>query len=921
MNLQEVFIYPTALKYDYENKNLIFNCFINDEEKQTKQELKFLNYYCNLKIINKSKKHTTNEEFEKDLKSLLGELYAGYKIERGYNLYDVELIEGKNGLEPTQENIYIVYLNCEYKIKKSIINKINKYGYLVVEDELIYKPIKFQKDVNIFLFNWCKVRILEGVILDVIATNKEEMDNIKNPNLNICCYDIETYYDEEHFKSYSKTFSDKIGSICLKYNDDKPIILLVNTKIQEHKIYDNYELMTFETELKMLEYFINNYFNNFNSVDCIYGYNNLQFDDVYIIKKFEFLSGKTLYIDDRIIKYDSIKYIKNTFSKSKDFKLKTQMKMHLSHCEKIDLSYKQVNKLFNDYENHQDITKLNQLILYNIRDVIGTYKLENKIKGFFNYLAISKLASKSINDFIHSQISSVINTFIYKMLNNGIYIYNTKTNNQSYQGAHVELTKQLLYFYKNIMPFDFKSLYPSILMFYNLSPDTQCFNPEHYDKCYKITFKDVIIKKTNNIEVIQKDLGNVEYYFYKTEHYKGFFTNLLKDLGDQRTAYKKLKKINFVKYEALQVATKLIMNSIYGKLGEQLKKNTNKTFTISNRAIASSITMLGRENIKLLRTLLSGEIPLNKYQLSYDSLEDKEFLEIQERLKTSEFLYTDTDSVYIQNAEVENISITDIEHKYLSKLFKMPLYAEAEDFITHMNITKPKNYIYRLQDLKGNYKIKTNGWKKGESEKNKNLHTNIFNHFINNDDCDILEHIRNTYKNIVIELKEDAENIKNKSVNYEYLLNKYTTNLKLNGEQIYKKLKDKDKLKSITSIQKLYTSKSKRKTDEENKKITDKNKQSIIDSVNIESENLGILKQLGNSYFINYLYDKNNIIPDEMIKIIQLDNYWNNNLLKSIKSINALPVNLINNTINLDKNHYLSSIKKRINNGIYKDAL
>ncbi len=33
MNIQEVFIYPTAIKYDYENKNLIFNCFVNGEEK------------------------------------------------------------------------------------------------------------------------------------------------------------------------------------------------------------------------------------------------------------------------------------------------------------------------------------------------------------------------------------------------------------------------------------------------------------------------------------------------------------------------------------------------------------------------------------------------------------------------------------------------------------------------------------------------------------------------------------------------------------------------------------------------------------------------------------------------------------------------------------------------------------------------
>ena len=62
MNIQEVFIYPTAIKYDYENKNLIFNCFVNGEEKQTKQELKLLNYYTNLKIINESGKPKTNED-------------------------------------------------------------------------------------------------------------------------------------------------------------------------------------------------------------------------------------------------------------------------------------------------------------------------------------------------------------------------------------------------------------------------------------------------------------------------------------------------------------------------------------------------------------------------------------------------------------------------------------------------------------------------------------------------------------------------------------------------------------------------------------------------------------------------------------------------------------------------------------------
>jgi len=878
-----VFLYPLSIKFITNENYLLLDCYyIDNENKQRRGLFKKIPYFNSVKITTKN--NYTDEEFIDFIKSKIHDVYLYHTKEEGYNLFKPNINEENN---PTFEKIYKVYLDDDNKLSRTTIKKIEKNkDFLVVEEDMNYKSIKYQKDINIFLYQWNKCDIFENIITDIKEIEEKETPN--NPIFNICCYDIETFYDEEKTNCYSKEYNDFIGAICLKLNDDKPIILLINTINQINTEYDDKIIITFKTEKDMIKYFVDNYFNN---VDVIYGYNNIEFDDKCIIKRYNELHDEPLIINKTTIHYDLFKYIKNTYPNHKSHSLKYQMKEHLKIFDKLDLEYSELNKIFNSYSKSQKLDELKYLIDYNIRDVEGTYRLENKVKGFDNYLAVSCLSSVSITNFINLQISSVIEKYIYKILPSEIYIYNSNPNTEKFEGAFTDLTDDKKGFYRNVYPFDFASLYPSMIMYYNLSPDTinHNINNINNNKCFHYEFEDRIMEKEKCI----KSFGIVKYNYFKSKYHKGFLTSLMEQLKERRNEYKRLKKINEIKYEPLQIAIKLIMNSIYGKLGEQVK-NSNKTFTLSNRQLATTITSTGRDNIKLLQKLLQGIIPPNQYSLSYKNRDEK-FMKIQEILTHSKFLYTDTDSVYIQLDK--KIDINDIEKYYLGKLFKKPIYAEAEEVIRNINIVKKKNYIYQL-DKDGN--IKTKGWKKAEMEFIVNFHKDIFNTFCELENVnDIDKIIKCKYDMTLKKIDDDYDNLQD-NINHD-ILKKYYVNEGVKKEQIYEDLGDELKINNYNNLLKIC----------KNVNITE-----IIEAVKINEKDLGILKMKGDSYFINYLYNKKGIKLCDRINTIQLINYWNNDILKKIKRINKLPLDLIEGNIRIDKNYYKEALNKRIEKSI-----
>jgi len=187
----------------------------------------------------------------------------------------------------------------------------------------------------------------------------------------------------------------------------------------------------------------------------------------------------------------------------------------------------------------------------------------------------------------------------------------------AYTGGYVQTPKEGIH--DNIALFDFQSLYPSITITHNVSPETlDCICckhiPEHHDK------------KENKVP---DDSG----HWYCTEH-EGFIPKIIKELMEKRNEIKReMKKLrpSSEKYKALQnrqYGLKILANASYGYYAYAGSR-------WYSRVCAQSITAWGRFYIRHVIDLAQS--------LGY------------------EVIYGDTDSLFLKVK-----SSTDAEH-FLSK--------------------------------------------------------------------------------------------------------------------------------------------------------------------------------------------------------------------------------------------------------------
>ena len=176
------------------------------------------------------------------------------------------------------------------------------------------------------------------------------------------------------------------------------------------------------------------------------------------------------------------------------------------------------------YKNNFDI-----LIEYNINDVRLCILLDKKLELFSLFQSFQEIISINVNN----TIIQSNNIFYYILQNTDRILLNSnkKTSKLEYEGGMVLETIPGIF--KDCYKFDFVSMYPSIMLTYNISPDTIL---TEYDK--------------NCINMDNK------FYFKKSE---GIITKVIKELYNKRIEYK--NKGN----KELSLAYKLIMNSIYGQ--------------------------------------------------------------------------------------------------------------------------------------------------------------------------------------------------------------------------------------------------------------------------------------------------------------------------------------------------------------------
>ncbi|CAI0414268.1 unnamed protein product [Linum tenue] len=299
-----------------------------------------------------------------------------------------------------------------------------------------------------------------------------------------------------------------------------------------------------------------------------------------------------------------------------------------------------------------------------LQDAYLPQRLLDKLMYIYNYVEMARVTGVPISFLLsRGQSIKVLSQLLRKSKEKGLVLPYVKLagsdQGTTYEGATVLDAKKGFY-EKPIATLDFASLYPSIMMAYNL-----CY-------CTLVTPEDV--KKLNlPPECVNKTpLGET---FVKPSLQKGILPEILEELIAARKRAKadlKEAKDPFEKavLDGRQLALKISANSVYGFTGATIGQ-------LPCLEISSSVTSYGRQMIEHTRKLVEDKFTMRGgYEFN------------------AEVIYGDTDSVMVQfgvPTVEETMRLGTEAAEYITETFIKPIKLEFEKvYFPYLLISKKK---------------------------------------------------------------------------------------------------------------------------------------------------------------------------------------------------------------------------------------
>jgi|TARA_B100001093_G_scaffold176269_1_gene169045 DNA polymerase elongation subunit (family B) len=403
------------------------------------------------------------------------------------------------------------------------------------------------------------------------------------------------------------------------------------------------------SEMELLRSFLNLW--EAADIDIVTGWNVNSFDMLYLVNRIEKLLGEEQM--KRLSPFRSVKKVQKNLRGMlveqvqlsglviadyldlyKKFTYVTQESYRLDHIAQVELGKRKLDHsefsamhLFykQDYQKYID---------YNIIDVELVDKLDDKLKLIELLITIAYQARVN-----YDEVMSPIRTWdsiAFNLLKKDDIVVPPKTFNQkteAYAGGYVKEPHVGIHDW--VLSFDLNSLYPHLIMQYNISPET-LIETDRVD-----TSVDDLLEKKTDTEACQ-NFGysltpNGVLYDNKK---RGFLPKLMQGMYDERVISKKemlkckqelidggdpvhLNK-RIAQLNNKQMAAKILLNSAYGALG-------NQYFRYFDIRQAESITLSGQLSIRWI------EKRVNEYMnRTLKNTEDKEYV-----------IASDTDSIYV----------------------------------------------------------------------------------------------------------------------------------------------------------------------------------------------------------------------------------------------------------------------------------
>ncbi|KAL8473507.1 hypothetical protein ACS0TY_030371 [Phlomoides rotata] len=578
------------------------------------------------------------------------------------------------------------------------IDGMGTKSFMTYESNVLF-ALRFMIDCNIVGGNWIEVpggkykktaRNLSSCQLEFdclftdLISHAPEGEFSKMAPFRILSFDIECAGRKGHFPEPTHDPVIQVANLVTLQGEDQPLIRNVMT-LKSCSPIVGVDVMSFDTEKEVLLAWRD--FIREVDPDIIIGYNICKFDLPYLIQRAEVLGMAEFPILGRI--RNSRVRIKDTSFSSRQLGTRESKEVTIEGRVQFDLLQAMLREhklssyslnsvsahflneqkedvhhsIISDLQNGNSETR-RRLAVYCLKDAYLPQRLLDKLMFIYNYVEMARVTGVPISFLLsRGQSIKVLSQLLRKAKQKNMVIPNAKqagSEQGTYEGATV-LEARAGFYEKPIATLDFASLYPSIMMAYNLCYCT-LVTPED---ARKLNLPPECVNKTPSGET-----------FVKSDLQKGILPEILEELlAARKRAKADLKEAKDPRVKAVldgrQLALKISANSVYGFTGATIGQ-------LPCLEISSSVTSYGRQMIEHTKKLVEDKFTvLGGYE------------------HKAEVIYGDTDSVMVQFGVSSVEAAMDLGREaadYISGTFIKPIKLEFEKIYYPYLLISKKRY-------------------------------------------------------------------------------------------------------------------------------------------------------------------------------------------------------------------------------------
>ena len=394
----------------------------------------------------------------------------------GLGKFKFNLHENEAGVSPVLKLMALKKLPAAgwINVKGIVIPDADKESSFDIEISCSYENLKPTNDTSII-----KPRIL-SIDIEANSTITSAMPDASQPNdkvFQIGCVSSINNIIKKYLFSLGKPDPKKVGlDVIVKiFKTEADLLVALRDFVREGEfnVIIGYNILGWDFQYMISRAKFTKCLSEFDTMGCLNGVHDKEVAPQFESKAYS--AQKLIYLDSEGRLYIDLLPVIKRETKLVNYRLKTVL-THFELPNKDPLSAQDIFRCYREFTPES----LGNVGKYCVNDAYVTLLLYEKLQMWFGLCEMAKTAHVPIFYLFSkgTQIQMFSQTMEYCMYNNYVVISNgyTPKDGEEYMGAIV--IEPVPGKYKKVLSFDFASLYPSIIMAYNIDYSTLIPEPE-----------------------------------------------------------------------------------------------------------------------------------------------------------------------------------------------------------------------------------------------------------------------------------------------------------------------------------------------------------------------------------------------------------------------------------------------------------